>query len=533
MHAVDQGDTQNLGPFMKQYYQLLTKVLSYPKSFVAIILSSLVLTIILYLLFGRGMEFFPDVEPKSSIISIRSQGNISLRQRDQIAREVEDKILNMNDEIAVFYTRAGIFRGAGNNTDDVIARIQLEYVDWKNRRKVKKIVNEIKDKLKNFPGLIIEIDNKKEGPPQGKPIQIEVSARDKILIDKTILRLEEIMNSIKEITNISNDKSTPEIEWNIEVDRNKAARYGADVNLIGSYIKLATNGVLLTKYRPDYTDEEVEILARFPEEFRNISQLKNVFINTSLGSVAISSFIKIVPQNKIKQINRVNAQRASTLFADVLPDVLPSDVIKKINTLIKKENFEPNIQIKFKGEQEDQEEAKNFLIKAFISALMFMILILLLQFNSYYQVFIIMTAVFLSTTGVFLGLMITQQAFVIVMCGVGIIALAGIVVNNNILLIDAYAEYILDGESKKQAIIKAAISRLRPILLTAGTTVLGLLPMITGINIDFLNVEITYNAPSNQWWRQLSTTIAGGLSFATILTLFFTPALLMIGRNKD
>ena len=208
-------------------------------------------------------------------------------------------------------------------------------------------------------------------------------------------------------------------------------------------------------------------------------------------------------------------------------------MVKKAQTALLNLNIPTDVSIKFTGEQEDQQEAKSFLTKAFVSALFIMVLVLLLQFNSYYQVFIIMTAVFLSTTGVFLGLILTNQAFGIVMCGVGIISLAGIVVNNNILLIDAYNEHIQNGENNKNAVIKAAVSRLRPILLTAGTTILGLLPMVLTINIDFINLEVTYNAPSGQWWKQLATSISGGLAFATVLTLFFTPALLLIGDKKS
>jgi len=386
----------------------------------------------------------------------------------------------------------------------------------------------IQKKLQNFHGIEIDIEENKKGPSEGKPIQIEVNSFNA----ESIRELQKIISSVPGIKNVNNDLPNAEIEWNIEINKEKAALYGADITLIGQYVNLATSGVQLSKYMPNSSEEEVKIVARLPEEKRNITDLKDMFINTKKGSVAISSFIEITPKNKAKQINRVNGARVNTISADVEKGILVTEKIKEIKDKIKNHSFE-DVQIKFKGQDEDQKEAGSFLSRAFLFALLFMVLILLLQFNSFYQVFIIMSAILLSTAGVLLGLLITKQAFGIVMCGVGVIALAGIVVNNNILLIDAYNEYKSKGYKQKEAILVAAVSRLRPILLTAGTTVLGLIPVILAINIDFIGRDITYDAPSNQWWRQLSTAIAGGLSFATILTLFFTPALLLLKKDSS
>ena len=532
LQAIEGGDLNSVTGFVKKYYSLLQSVLKRPKTFVGAIVGSLFVAIISYGFIGKGVEFFPDVEPESSVISIRSQGNISLDTRDKIMAEVESKILDMK-EVKIFYARAGTFSGPENNTDDVIARIQMELANWQKRRKANEILKEVAKRLNGIPGVITEIENQKDGPSSNKPIEIQISGKNHESIKTATSQIKTLIKNIKGITNVTDDGSTPEIEWKITVNRNKASRNGIDVATIGEYIKMITEGALLTEYRPDYSDDEVEIRARFPKELRNISALKNIMIGTPSGSVPVASFIDIKPQLKLKQVHRVNSDRTTTITAGVLPGFVATNMVKKAQTALLNLNIPTDVSIKFTGEQEDQQEAKSFLTKAFVSALFIMVLVLLLQFNSYYQVFIIMTAVFLSTTGVFLGLILTNQTFGIVMCGVGIISLAGIVVNNNILLIDAYNEHVQNGENNKNAVIKAAVSRLRPILLTAGTTILGLLPMVLTINIDFINLEVTYNAPSGQWWKQLATSISGGLAFATVLTLFFTPALLLIGDKKS
>ena len=197
-----------------------------------------------------------------------------------------------------------------------------------------------------------------------------------------------------------------------------------------------------------------------------------------------------------------------------------------------KYDFDPQIKLTFKGEDEQQKETGDFLVSAFGTALFLMALILVTQFNSLYQAGLVLSAIVFSTAGVLIGLMVTGQPFGIVMVGVGIIALAGIVVNNNIVLIDCYNDLRRNGYSPFDAALHTGSLRLRPVVLTAVTTVLGLMPMVLAMNIDLINRDISFGAPSTQWWTQLSSAIAGGLSFATVLTLFLTPCLLVLGDSK-
>jgi len=230
---------------------------------------------------------------------------------------------------------------------------------------------------------------------------------------------------------------------------------------------------------------------------------------------------------------RVDAHRTVTLQADVRKGVLVDEALKTLKASLAKTDFPADVQVKVKGESQDQRETTTFLKNAFLIALFLMVIILLTQFNSLYQCILILSAIIFSTAGILLGLLVTAQPFGIVMVGLGIIALAGIVVNNNIILIDTYNQFFREGLSPLDAAEKTGSLRLRPVLLTAGTTVLDLIPMVLSMNIDLLHRQVSFGAPSTQWWTQLSSAIAGGLSFATLLTLLLTPCLLVLGANTS
>ena len=294
---------------------------------------------------------------------------------------------------------------------------------------------------------------------------------------------------------------------------------------------MVTNGFRVAEFRPDDTIEEVDISIRFPAQLRNLNQFDSFRIQTPKGMVPISNFVKLKPAPKTGTIKRVDAKRAITLQADVEEGQLPSERLQTLQASFDLSKMYPDVRINVKGEEEDQKETMEFLASAFLTALFIMLLILVIQFNSFYQSFLVLSAIIFSTSGVLLGLLITAQPFGIVMVGLGIIALAGIVVNNNIVLIDTYNVYLKEGLSPFDAALKTGEIRMRPVLLTAGTTVLGLIPMVLAMNIDFINREVAFGAPSTQWWTQLSSAIAGGLSFATVLTLLLTPCLLVLGAN--
>lgn len=527
MNAIESGSLEKTSTFLKAYVSVLNKVLNNPKRFVFITITALISVSIVYFKFGPGVEFFPSVEPDNAVINVRAKGNLSVKERDLMLREVENHILDMKDEIKIFYARSGLFTSE-EKSDDLIAKIQLEFVNWHLRRKAYDIIDDIRNRMQNIKGVVIEVQEEKMGPQGDKPIQINLSSKYWIKMEAALNKILTLMHNSPGFINIQDSRSSPEIEWDIDIDRSKAILSGTDITVVGEFIKMVTSGVIIGKYRPNNLDEEVDIIARFPKENRNLKTLDNLFVSTKDGLSPISTFTKRSPKNKISRINRTDGMRTLTVSADVAPGYLASEQIKFIKL---QKDWDKEVIVDFKGESKDQNEAQAFLLKAFILAIMLMILVLVTEFNSVYNTFIVMTAVFLSTTCVFCSLLLLKQVFGIVMGGVGIIALAGIIVNNNILLIDSF-ENKLKLYGVKEAIIRACISRVRPILLTVATTGLGLMPMITKISINFFKREITYNAPASQWWTHLSITIASGLVLATALTLFFTPALLYCKKYK-
>jgi multidrug efflux pump len=256
-----------------------------------------------------------------------------------------------------------------------------------------------------------------------------------------------------------------------------------------------------------------------------------VRINTAHGAVPIANFVTRKAAPRACTLLWVDGQRQLTVAANVADGVLPADMVGEINAWIAGQAFDPAAQVASKGEDQERKEAETFLIRAFGVAPFLIAIILVTQFNSCYQAVLVLSAVVFSTVGVLLGLLITQQPFGIVMSGVGVIALSGIVVNNNIVLIDTFNELHDQGMDSVEAVLRTGAQRLRPVMLTTVTTILGLMPMVLRINVDLVEREITFGGPSTDWWVQLASTVAGGLAFATLLTLILTPCLLILGAN--
>lgn len=532
----ESGSVDILGGFTGGYLRALSYVTHHAWMFIALILTILACLVHLFMNSGLGVEFFPDVEPDNAQVIVHARGNLSVHEKNEIMRQVESRILDMDDEIDVFYARAGNMPTGGRSySEDTIGAIMVEFADWQQRRKAAEIMEDIRRRTSDMYGVYIETAKQDAGPSSGKPVEINIGSRFPELVNPAAAIVVEYLYSVKGLVDIEDNRPIPAVQWNMEVDRAKAARFGVSFAEIGNFIKLITNGLRTTDYRPDDSDDEVDVLIRFPYEDRELSQLERLRVVTPDGAVPVANFITRRAEPKTGNIKRVDGMRVITAKADIMEGVLANDKVNEakrwIENAYKDGLIDPRVRLDFKGEDEDQKETQSFLSSAFLLALFCMALVLVTQFNSIYDTVIIMSAVFLSTGGVLLGLLVTAQPFGIVMCGVGTIALAGIVVNNNIIFIDTYNSLRAGGMSADEAIMRTGAQRLRPILLTAGTTVLGLLPMVIAMNIDFISREVTFGAPSTQWWQQLSTSIAGGLTFATILTLFFTPCLLIIGER--
>ncbi|MFQ3307212.1 MAG: multidrug efflux pump [Candidatus Midichloriaceae bacterium] len=533
MKASEEGDLNDLIGLSKKYHTLLTKVLKRPKIFV---FSGFALLIGVYVFFGisgTGVEFFPKIEPNNATIVIKSTGDFSLKERDEMTRVVENKILNMRSEVKVFYSKSSNFETSNSFPQNTVGIIELELEHWKTRRKASVIFDDIRKNLSSIKGLQIEILSEKKGPSSSKPIYINFSSKSFDKVPNFVKKVKFHMENTQGFKDIETTNSYPGIDWLINIDRELASIFKLSTEEIGNYIRLMSDGFKLSSFRPDYSDDEVDIVLRYNKENRKISSLNNLKItNRDKSIIPISNFSTKKSADKVSRITMVDGQTVVSIKADVEKGVLVDEKITELKKWLD-QNMEEGIIYKFKGESEDQKESSEFLFKAFFVAIMMMFMIMLIQFNSFYHTIVVMSAVFLSTVGVLIGLLVTWQPFGIVMCGIGVIALSGIVLNNNILFIDTYQFLRKKGHTVEDSIVRAGVQRLRPILLTAATAILGLLPMIFGLTINFFSRDISYDAPSSQWWRQLSTSIAGGLTFATILTLFFTPCLLLIGKKFD
>ncbi len=516
---------------MRAYLRVLTLLLQHPGKTLLLALLLIAGSYGSYFKFGKGVEFFPNVEPESAQVLLHARGDLSVYEKDALLQRVEKRLIGM-PEIKALYARS-FNLGESGLAEDVVGSLQFEFIHWDQRRPANAILEEMKQRTSDLAGLQLEFRKASTGPSAGKPIKLQVSALSAAHRQQAADLIHQTMSYQAGLKDIEDDRPVPGIEWAITVDRAEAGRYGADIATIGSAIQMVTTGLKVTDYRPDDSDQVVDIRVRFPRSQRSYDQLRELKIQTSKGLIPLSNFLTLKPAPKTGTLRRVDSRRTVTLQADVKEGVLVNDALKKLKASLANANFPADVLVKIKGESQDQRETTAFLSNAFLIALFLMVIILLTQFNSLYQSALILSAIVFSTAGILLGLLVTAQPFGIVMVGLGIIALAGIVVNNNIILIDTYNQFIGEGFPPLEAAVKTGNLRLRPVLLTAGTTVLGLIPMVLSMNIDLLHRQVSFGAPSTQWWTQLSSAIAGGLSFATLLTLLLTPCLLVLGANTS
>ncbi|MGN7611050.1 efflux RND transporter permease subunit [Magnetococcales bacterium HHB-1] len=518
------------GRMTKLYGKILALLLLHPaKTLLGAII--VVLTIgFAYAVGGKGVEFFPDVEPESAMVQIHARGDLSMAEKDRIVKQVEARLLGW-PELQSLYSRT-LERSDSGMAEDVIGVIKFKLADWKQRRKARAILKAMRQATQDIPGVILEFLKADQGPSGGKPIKLQISGGEEGARFSTVEKVRETMQQLGGFIDLEDNRPLPGIEWRLTTDRQIAARYGADIALIGKSVQLLTDGITVITYRPDGAEDEVDIRVRYPKKQQVLDALSSMQIRTEKGMVALSNFVTLTPAAKTGTRKRVDGRQTLTLQANVAEGKLVDERQNALQKALDKMIFSKEIRLTFKGEEEQQAETGAFLSRAFMVAIFLMTLVLVTQFNSLYQAFLVLTGILFSSAGVLLGLLITQQPFGIVMVGLGIIALAGIVVNNNIVLIDTFNEMRRKGLAPVQAALITGQLRLRPVLLTAITTVLGLIPMVLALNIDFLNRTLTVGAPSTQWWTQLSTAIAGGLSFATLLTLFVTPSLLVLFKHK-
>jgi multidrug efflux pump len=513
------------GPYM----WIVGKAIRHPVIVLFLAIGSLVAVPYAYSHYGKGVEFFPDVEPDYGLLYVKARGNLSITEKDALVKEAEDRILGWPG-IKTVYTRSG---SPGNLNDEVsadtIGVIQYEFIDWRERKAANAILADLREKMKGIPGVEVEVSVPQAGPPTGKAIQVRLSADDPKNINDVAREVGDRLAAMKDVIDVNNGLPPPGVDWELKVDRAAAARYGIPPASVGAVVQMVTSGLKLTDFRPAGSDDAVDIVARLPENQRTIAALDQLRVETAQGPVPISNFVSREAAQTTGTLTRINGARTVTVQAGITPgvqaDPIRQDVVKMLDGL----NLDAKgVRYTLAGEDEEQAAAGAFLAKAFGAAVALIFGVLLAQFNKFTSVGLVLSAVVMSTIGVLLGLLIMGQPFGVVMTGIGVIALAGVVVNNNIVLIDTYDTLRREGMSKIDAITETCRERARPVVLTAVTAILGVLPIAFGLNLEVLNHETTIGAPSTQWWISLSSAIVYGLAFATILTLIVTPSMLML-----
>jgi multidrug efflux pump len=532
IQMAEAGRFEELDGGTARYVGLLRRAVAHPGQTLAAVALFTAALYVAYGELGHGVDFFPDVEPSFAQVQIQARGDLSVWEIDEMVRRVEAGLYD-HPAFESVYARSIASPQARLTQDyaeDVIGVIQLELVDWRQRAPADEILADLREELDDIPGVKLQFLTESGGPSSGKPVVLEVAATDggdgvERLIE-AVEHLRRGMTAVGGFVDVEDDRPLPGIEIRLELDHREAARFGADVYLLGRAVQMLTRGLALGGYRPADADEEVDIRVRFPFDERNLAQLVNLRVPTQAGLVPVRNFVEFVPAPKTGVIHRVDGRRTLTVEADVAAGQLVDERVRLLQDWLAANPMPEEVELSVRGQQEDQAEAGRFLALAFLTAIVLMVLILVTQFNSVYQALLVLTAIVFSTSGVLLGLLLRAEPFSVVMSGIGVIALAGVVVNNNIVLIDTYNQLRRDGIEPVDAALRTGAQRLRPVLLTTITTVLGLLPMIFGLTIDFFGREFSIGAPSTQYWVQLSTAIAGGLLVATPLTLLFTPAML-------
>ena len=518
----------------KFYRRVLKFAVRRPVLVMTMVVSAMAASFVGYASAGLGVEFFPKIEPEQAQVQVLARGDLSAKERDLLVKETENSILPVAG-VRDFYAQS--FRGGGSGRQearDAVGTIRTVFDDWQQREKANLVIADMRARLAQLAGADINILKQQQGPGSAKPIKIEIIGLSLDELGAATSDLISRMNSLGGFVDITDSRPLPGTEWSLVTDRDAASRHGVSITGLGTMIKMLTRGVRISEYRPDDSEDELDVVMRFMGDQRNLDRLRELRVPATDGTfVPLSVFAKLEPRVKGGSIERLDGQRYMYIESSLNLGVLADERIDVLRQSLIDKPLAGAVEVKFAGDSEDIDETRSFLMSAFALSLVLMLIVLMVQFNSGWQAFVTMSAIVLSTGGVCLGLWITGRPFGIVMSGLGVIALAGIVVNNNIVLIDTYNEYRHRGYRAAEAAFRAGLVRFRPVVLTAVTTILGLLPMVFEMTILLVDRQVLVGAPSSQWWTQLSSTIAGGLTFATVLTLLATPAMLVIGARGD
>ncbi|TFH67425.1 efflux RND transporter permease subunit [Gammaproteobacteria bacterium LSUCC0057] len=522
-----------LAPLTRLYRRALTVVMRHTP---LVGIGSIVLMWAIFSAYGRfgaGVEFFTDAESQYGVVSVRALGNLPVEERARLALMTEQLVRQVPGVTQVYASSGGSSIGTDRQKSaDEIGEMLVELAPRRERSKDShQTFAEIRQRTADLPGIIVTGKPLEVGPPVGKDLQIQLTATDREALHRSAgLVREWVSANIAGLRDIEDTRPLAGIEWEIAVDRARAAMLGVDINAVGQMVQMVTNGVRIGAYRPDDADDEVELRMRFERGDRSLQALDDLRVNTANGAVPISSFTQRVAKPRVDTIQRVDLRETIFVLANTEEGYVTDNQVRQIDAWLQTGPLQPGVSYTFRGANEEQADAGAFLGVAFSMAMFLMLILLVAQFNSFYQAALILFSVVMSTAGVMLGLIINQQLFSVILTGTGLVALAGIVVNNNIVLIDGY-NYLRKNAaalSITEAAIEAAVGRFRPVMLTTVTTIVGLLPLANGLSVDIINRTWEHGGEIASWWKPLAGAIVNGLAFATVMTLFLTPVLLVL-----
>ena len=531
----ERGDPRQMSGFMGWYARTLGGAMQRPFLVTGAALAVIVGVFAWFAVTQHKTEFFLKQDPGHVNVYVQARGNLSVDAQDQLVRSVEQKLAGQ-EGVAATYVRTGRSNsvGTGGAPNDSIGRILVQFVDYQQLKTLHKrgqdIADEVRERIGTMPGMGIEVRQPSSGTSNGKDIQVELRSNSPADLNRAADQVLAHMRGDSRLMELEDNRTSPGIEWDLAVDRVAAGRYGVDVSTVGQAIQFVTDGVLVGKFRPDDSRDELDIRVRFPAADRNIAAFDQLMINTPQGAVPASYFVKRLPAQQVTVIHRRNSERLVLLQANASKGNAANLVVADLKTWMKTAPIASDVKWKFAGNDEDQGDALQFFGWAVAAIMAMMGVILLWQFNSFYGVMVTLSAVVLSTVGVVLGIQInlfhTFDYVSWIMAGTGVVALMGVVVGHNIVLVDTFYRLKRDGYSDAEAALRSAVQRFRPVMLTTVVTVIGLLPLMFQLDPAFRTGHFEYRAPGSEWWVQLAGTVVWGLSFATLLTLFLTPAAL-------
>jgi multidrug efflux pump len=527
IEASERGDWRDIPGITGWYAHIADWITHNPGKMIGVALAATFAVLVIFIMGNHGTEFFVKTDPTEATVLVSARGNLSAYEKRDLVMSVERRIESV-DGVDYIYANSGGNPSSLNTPVDNIGRITVELKPYGQRRRGDAILDDIRKRTGDIPGLKVEVRKPDSGPATGKDIMIDASSDNYDALQAITGQIRHHLDGMSTLIDVEDTRPLPGIEWDLRVKRDVAQRFNVSTQQIGAAVELVTDGIFVGRYRPADSTRLVDIRVRYPSQERGIHALDGVRVATSQGMVPISTFVEVKPAPQVSSIERINAHRVYHVRANVKTGVNVNAEVTKVKAWLAAQNLPRDVRVNFKGSDEEQQESGAFLIKAAFMAFFLIAVVLLAMFNSFYHASLILVAVILAMIGSLLGMVVMGQSFSIIMTGTGLLALAGIVVNHNIVLIDTYHKLIDTGMDPIEAVIRSSAQRLRPVFLTTITAILGLLPMMVALEINFVTRQVTIGDPFAMMWMQLSTAIVFGLAFSKGITLGLVPAMLAL-----